>query len=85
MTGNSLRSDSPYIGRVKPNRNTIQDAFVKNLTQNTGVERATAKAVLKRKVGYTEEQVSTTRAKLSEMDIDKDRDIEEVDNELNGQ
>jgi hypothetical protein len=41
---------------------------VKNLTQNIGAEKP--KAMLKRKVGYTEEQVSTTRAKLSEMDID---------------
>ena len=46
---------------------------MKSLTQNTGAaEKAKAKTVLKRKVGYTEEQVSTMRAKLSEMDIDKD-------------
>ena len=46
---------------------------MKSLTQNTGAaEKAKAKTVLKRKVGYMEEQVSTTRAKLSEMDIDKD-------------
>ena len=57
---------------------------MKSLTQNTGAaEKAKVRIVLKRKVGYTEEQVSTTHAKLSEMDIDKDS--EENNSQLTAQ
>lgn len=56
---------------------------MKSLTQNTRTKKVTAKAVLKRKVGYTEELVSMMCARLSELDIDKD--IEEINTELNRQ
>ena len=59
-------------------KNTIQNAFVKSLTQNMGAEKV--RAILKRKVGYMEEQVSTMCTKLSEMDLNKD--IEEHNSQL---
>ncbi|KAF8809203.1 hypothetical protein BYT27DRAFT_7284310, partial [Phlegmacium glaucopus] len=65
-----LRSISLFDGQF------TQDAFMKNFTQNTGAAEK-VKNVLKRKVGYTEEEVSMTRAKLTEMDIDKEMDCEE--------
>lgn len=46
-----------------------QDAFVKGVMRRTAPEER-PKISLKRKVGYIEEQVSTTRAKMSEMQID---------------
>ena len=45
-----------------------QEAFVKSLTQKEAlIEKV--KPTLKRRVGYTQEVVSITRAKLAEMEI----------------
>ena len=48
---------------------TMQDAFVKGVMHRT-VPEERPKISLKQKVGYVEEQVSVTRAKMSEMQID---------------
>ena len=45
-----------------------QEAFVKSLTQK-GAPIEKVKPTLKRRVGYTQEVVSITRAKLAEMVI----------------
>ncbi|KAF8969131.1 hypothetical protein BDZ97DRAFT_1915494 [Flammula alnicola] len=68
-----LRSISLFDGRF------TQEAIVKSLTQNTApVEKA--KPLLKRRVGYAEEEVSITRAKLAEMEIGEEKDnSEEMD------
>ena len=48
-----------------------QEAFVKSLTQK-GASIKKVKPTLKRRVGYTQEEVSITRAKLAEMEISED-------------
>ena len=56
-----------------------QEAFVKSLTiKATPIEKV--KPTLKRRVGYVEEEVSITRAKLAEMEISEEK--EKDDNEL---
>jgi len=45
-----------------------QDSMVKKITGTMQVQKGT----LKRKVGYADEHVSATRAKLSNMDIDEE-------------
>ena len=61
--------------RVK--RLTIkQEAFVKSLSAKAAaIEKV--KPTLKRKVGYVEEVMSITRAKLAELEINKDMDTAE--------
>lgn len=49
----------------------VQEALVRKLIpKDKGKGRA--KPTLKRKVGYGEEQLSATRAKLADMDVDRD-------------
>jgi ribosomal protein L17 len=49
-----------------------QEAFVKSLTTKmTPIEKI--KTTLKRRVGYVEEEVLITHAKLAEMEISKER------------
>ena len=50
-----------------------QDAFVKGLIKSP-VLAEKAKTTLKRKVGYLEEEISVTRAKIAQMEIDEDGD-----------
>jgi len=57
-----LRSISLFDGSY------TQDAFVRGVMQRAPEERP--KISLKRKVGYVEEQVSATRARMAEMHID---------------
>ena len=52
---------------------TTQDAFVRSLTLKVAPIQK-VKPSLKRRVGYMEEEVSITRAKLAEMEIDKEID-----------
>ena len=52
---------------------TTQDAFVRSLTLKAAPIQK-VKPSLKKRVGYTEEEVSTTRAKLAEMEIDEEID-----------
>ena len=52
---------------------TMQDAFVKGVMHRT-VPKEWPKISLKQKVGYVEEQVSVTWAKMSEMQIDGEMD-----------
>ena len=47
----------------------IQDAYVKTLTENSAPPKQLK--TLKRKVGYTDEEVSKTRTKLNRMVIDE--------------
>ena len=54
-----------------------QDAFVKSILEENTI-KTKPKPTLKRRVGYSEEAVSTTRAKLAAMTIDE----EEVQVEL---
>lgn len=54
-----------------------QDAFVKSIMQEDA-PKAKPKPTIKRKVGYTDEEVSATRAKLAAMAIDE----QEVQDEL---
>ena len=58
---------------------------MKSLTQGAVPnEKVTNKATLKRRVGYTEEEVSITRAKLAKMKISEGREgSEERDNDSN--
>lgn len=62
----------------------IQDAYVKSLTENSAPPKQLKP--LKRKVGYTDEEVSKTRAKLARMAIDKTAEKAnergEIENEL---
>jgi hypothetical protein len=67
-------------------KTTIQDAFVKGIVHRTTPEER-PKITLKRKVGYVEEQVSATRARLAEMQIDehideREKESEKMTNEL---
>jgi len=65
-----LRSITLFEGRF------TQEAFVKSLTAKaTPIEKV--RPTLKRRVGYLEEQVSITRAKLAEMEISEDMEISE--------
>jgi hypothetical protein len=50
-------------------KNIIQDAFVRHAMHRTTHEER-PKSSLKRKVGYFDEQVSATRARMAEMHID---------------
>ena len=71
-----LRSISLFEGRFTQVKNvvryqvkkltTTQDAFVRSLTLKAAPIQK-VKPSLKRRVGYTEEEVSTTCAKLAEM------------------
>ena len=54
-----------------------QDAFVKSIMQED-IPKTKPKSMLKRRVGYSEEAVSITRAKLAAMAIDE----EEIRDEL---
>lgn len=47
----------------------IQDAFVKGVMRRTTPEDR-PKITLKRKVGYVEEEVSATRARMADMHLD---------------
>ncbi|KAF8148181.1 hypothetical protein B0H34DRAFT_803026 [Crassisporium funariophilum] len=69
-----IRSISLFDGRF------TQEVIIKSLTQNTApVEKA--KPLLKRRVGYAEEELSITCAKLAEMEIGEKKDkSEEMDN-----
>ena len=58
----------------------IQDAFVKSVMHRTTPEER-PKISLKRKVGYVEEEVSATRARMAEMHIDKEIDGPEKERE----
>jgi hypothetical protein len=46
----------------------IQDAYVKSLTENSAPPKLLRN--LKRRVGYTDEEISKTRAKLNRMAVD---------------
>lgn len=48
-----------------------QEAFIKGMAQED-VLKTNSKPLLKRRVGYSEEEVSATRARLSSMVIDED-------------
>ena len=53
-----------------------QEAFVKSLTRKaTPVEKV--KPTLKRRVGYIEEEVSITRAKLAKMELSENMETSE--------
>ena len=47
----------------------IQDAYVKSLTETSAPPKQLK--TLKRKVGYTDEEVSKTRTKLAQMAVDE--------------
>jgi len=53
-----------------------QEAFIKGMVQED-VLKTNTKPLLKRRVGYAEEEVSATRARLSSMVIDEIDSIEE--------
>ena len=65
---------------------TSQEAFVKSLTEKLApVEKV--KTTLKRRVGYMQEKMSITRAKLEEMEISEDKETskkgsEDIDEEM---
>jgi hypothetical protein len=65
------------------NLNVDQDAFVRGIMHRTTSEEQ-PRTSLKRKVGYVEEQVSATRARMAEMQIDvrANRPEKENENEL---
>lgn len=54
-----------------------QEAFVKSLTRKATPSIEKVKPALKRRVGYIDEQVSITRAKLAEMEISEDMETSE--------
>jgi hypothetical protein len=59
---------------------TIQDAFVKGVMHRT-IPEERSRISLKRKVGYVEEEVSATWARLVEMQIDVQIGMPEKENE----
>ena len=77
-----MRSISLFEGRFTQVKNavcyqvkklTTQDVFVRSLTLKAAPIQK-VKPSLKRRVGYMEEEVSITRAKLAEMEIDEEID-----------
>jgi hypothetical protein len=66
-------------------KTVLQDAFVKGVMHRTTPEDR-PKISLKRKVGYVEEQVSVTRAKMAGLHIDEtsrpEKESESTTNEL---
>ena len=58
-----------------------QDAFVRGVMHRTTYDER-PKASLKRKVGYVEEQVSATRARMAKMHIDAWNDRSEKESKL---
>jgi hypothetical protein len=62
-------------------KTVIQDAFVRGVMHRATHEER-PKASLKRKVGYVEEQVSATRARMAKMHIDTPNDGPEKEHEL---
>lgn len=54
----------------------VQEAFIKGMVQED-VPKKNPKPSLKRRVGYSEEEVSATRARLSSMVIDEENSVTE--------
>ena len=54
----------------------IQEAFIKGMVQED-VPKTNSKPLLKRRVGYSEEEVSVTWARLSSMMIDEEDSVQE--------
>ena len=93
-----MRSISLFEGRFTQVKNavcyqvkkltTTQDVFVRSLTLKAAPIQK-VKPSLKRRVGYTEEEVSITRTKLTEMEIDEEIDMDNEkgrdDNEKTGE
>ena len=82
---NLLDGQFTQVSKVKPTKMNLsssllkkQDAFVKNIMQENAPKILKPKPTLKRKVGYSEEEISHTRTKLAAMAIDE----EEVQDEL---
>jgi hypothetical protein len=59
-----------------------QDAFVRRVMHRKTHDEERPKASLKRKVGYIEEQVSTTRARMAKMHIDAPNEGSEKETQL---
>ena len=54
----------------------MQEAFIKGMVQED-IPKTNSRPLLKRRVGYSEEEVSATRARLSSMAIDEEDSIED--------
>ena len=54
----------------------IQEAFIKGMVQED-IPKTNSKPLLKRRVGYSEEEVSATWARLSSMAIDEEDSVQE--------
>lgn len=57
-------------------KTVMQEAFMKGMARED-VPKTNAKPSLKRRVGYSDEELSATRAKLSSMAIDEEASVQE--------
>lgn len=54
----------------------MQEAFVKGMARED-IPKTVPKPSLKRRVGYSEEEISATRARLSSMAIDEEGSVQD--------
>lgn len=73
----------PITPLLNNNLTVVQDAFVRGVMHRTVPEERPTIS-LKRKVGYVEEQVSATRARMAEMQIDVQINNPEKESEIMG-
>jgi hypothetical protein len=66
-------SETRTNARLKPE---VQEAFIKGMVRED-IPKTNPKPSLKRRVGYSEEAVSATRARLSSMVIDEENSVQE--------